>query len=416
LTSVLRPRAGRRLPRRLRARHVGRLAAPLPGGVRDPGFFELLSRIDDGGVIHPGNRVELFCDGEEAVRAMLAALNEAREEVLIESYIFTADTTGRRFRQHLIDAAARGARVRVLADAWGSFRTPARFWRSMTEQGIEVLLFRRLFPYLWWQAFRDHRKLLVVDRRVAFTGGMNIANEYAYFSLRKKVDRDSMRDTHLRVEGPAAWEMAAVFAEGWEHTGGAPLPTSPRPEGTEGGAEVLVLESRPARGHRETAAILAAITAGAQETLWLTNSYFAPGRLAVGLLRRAAARGVDVRLLLPGRSDIELVRHAGHRWYSPLLRGGVRIFEYQTAVLHAKTLVADRYVSVVGSTNLDFRSFRFNAECNAVVVDTGLGEELAAAFLEDLEHSHESEAKEWRGRGLAHRAFDRLAGLLSPLL
>jgi cardiolipin synthase len=417
LKAFLRPLPGRRLPRELKPLKVGRLARALPGGVRDPGFAALLSRVDGGAPVRGGNRYEVYCDGEEATRSMLAAIESAREEVLVEFYIFTDDSTGKRFAQGLTAARQRGVRVCVLADAIGSFKTAAAFWKRMEADGIEVHLFHRLFPDLWWQAFRDHRKILVIDRQVAFTGGMNIADEYSSFSMRKKhIAPGAMRDTHVRVEGPIAWDLAVVFAEGWDHVGGKKLPLTPPPADVDAPARSLVLDSRPGRGHIETAAALAAIATAANETLWLTNAYFAPGRAAVAILGHAARRGVDVRLLLAGKTDVQVLLHAGHGWYSRLLRKGVRIFEYQRALLHAKTLVADRHVSVVGSTNLDFRSFQFNAECNVVTFDDQVGATLAAIFEGDLRDSREIKLDEWRRRGTRHRIADRFAAMLTPFL
>jgi cardiolipin synthase len=338
--------------------------------------------------------------------------------------------------------------VCVLADAWGSLLTRSSFWRAMTDCGVEVRLFHRLFPHLWWQAFRDHRKILVADRRIAFTGGMNIADEYSGSMRRKR--EEQMRDTHVEIAGPAAVELAAVFAEGWQRAGGRPLAPQVTPAGAGGpaagdggppaaglvrgtggaggaggpaagsraadGARVHVLDSRPDRGHHETASVMAAVASLARERLWLTIGYFAPGRLAVRLLVAAAARGVDVRLLLPRRTDVPLVRHAGHGWYRRLLAGGVRIFEYGAAILHAKTLVADGALSIVGSTNLDARSFRFNAECNVLVFDDGLAAGLEAAFERDLAESGAIDPAAWRRRNPFHRAADRVARWLSPLL
>ena len=417
LKAFLRPLPGRILPRELRPLKVGRIARTLPGGLRDPGFPALLSRIDGGETVWGGNRIDVYCDGEQATQAMLAAIVAAQQEVLVEFYIFTDDSTGKRFAQVLIAAAKRGVRVCVLADAIGSFSTAEAFWKQMQADGIEVHLFHRLFPDLWWHAFRDHRKILVIDRKVGFTGGMNIADEYSSFTLRKKrIAPGSMRDTHVRIEGPVAWDLAVVFAEGWDRARGDALPVTPPPANPEGPARSLVLDSRPGRGHVETAATLAAISAAAEKTLWLTNAYFAPGHAAVALLSRAAARGVDVRLLLPGKTDVQLLLHAGHGWYTRLLKKGVRLFEYQRALLHAKTLVADRFCTVVGSTNLDFRSFQFNAECNLVTLDDEVGERLAQAFETDLADSREVKLDEWRRRGKLHRMGDRLAGMLTPFL
>jgi cardiolipin synthase A/B len=417
LKAFLRPLPGRKLPGELRPLKVGRLARALPGGLRDPGFAALLSRIDGGETVWGGNRIEVYCDGEQATQAMLAAIGAAQSEVLVEFYIFTDDSTGKRFAQQLTAAAKRGVRVCVLADAIGSFSTAAAFWKQMQADGIEVHLFHRLFPDLWWHAFRDHRKILVIDRKVGFTGGMNIADEYSSFTLRKKrIAPGSMRDTHVRIEGPVAWDLAVVFAEGWDRARGDVLPVTSPPANPEGPPRSLVLDSRPGRGHVETAATLAAISAAAEKTLWLTNAYFAPGHVAVAILARAAARGVDVRLLLPAKTDVAILLHAGHGWYSRLLRKGVRIFEYERALLHAKTLVADRYCTVVGSTNLDFRSFQFNAECNLVTLDDEVGERLAQIFEGDLDDSREVKLEQWRRRGTKHRLADWLAGMLTPFL
>ncbi|MGH9332738.1 MAG: phospholipase D-like domain-containing protein, partial [Vicinamibacteria bacterium] len=265
--------------------------------------------------------------------------------------------------------------------------------------------------------FRDHRKILVVDRRVAFTGGMNIAKEYG--SPRSRHPGRTWRDTHARVEGPAAWELAVVFSEAWHRAGGTPLEIPAlmvEPSEPSSGASVLILDSRPRRGHRESAAVLAAIVGSARHSVLITNAYFAPRFLAVEALGAAVRRGVDVRLLLPGLSDLPLVRHAGHGYFDALFERGVRVFEYGGAVLHAESMVADEFVTVVGSTNLDFRSFRFNAECNLVVLDENTGAGMASAFEEDLSRSEEIRPEAWNRRSFRHRWGDALARSLSPLL
>ncbi len=215
--------------------------------------------------------------------------------------------------------------------------------------------------------------------------------------------------------------MAVVFREGWERAGGtpfeiAPLALPPDDAPPAAGASILVLDSAPGRGHEETASVLAATIAASRARFWLTNAYFAPRRDALPLLADAARRGVDVRLLLPGVSDVPLVRHAGHGSYRHLLRRGVRIFEYQPSVLHAKSLVADGYVSMVGSTNMDFRSFHFNAECNVVVLDAGVARLLEERFEADLACSAEITLAEWDRRTRLHKAGDSLARMLSPVL
>jgi cardiolipin synthase len=179
---------------------------------------------------------------------------------------------------------------------------------------------------------------------------------------------------------------------------------------------VLVLDSRPLRGHDETASSLAAAIGAARDSAWITNAYFAPRPFTVDLLAEASQRGVDVRLLLPGPTDVPLVRHAGHGYFDSLLAAGIRIFEYQPRVLHAKTLVVDRHVAMVGSTNIDFRSFHFNAECNALVLDDVVGTTLALQFERDLVDAQEITTAAWRSRPWPHRVGDALAKRLAFLL
>jgi cardiolipin synthase len=343
---------------------------------------------------------------------MRAAIDAAQREVLIESYIFKDDATGRSLLETLGRAVARGVTVRVLADAFGSIATRRAFWKEMRAQGIEVRLFNPLFPHLLLQPFRDHRKILVVDSVTAFTGGMNIGDEYGS-SL--SAHGGPWRDTHVQVEGPAAWAMAIVFTEAWHAAGGSPVVLGPLEPQT-GGVAALVLDSRPFRGTGEIASSLAAMVAAARQRIWITNAYFAPRRRAVDLLGQAAARGVDVRLLLPGRSDVSLVRHAGHGHYAALLARGVRIFEYQAAVLHAKTVVADDFLSIAGSSNLDFRSFHFNAECNVVLFGSDTARCFTEAFEKDLEKSLEITRAQWARRSFGHRLGDALARRLGPIL
>lgn len=411
---VLRPFVGRKLPPELWVQNVGRLAESLPLGVLDPGFEILLRRID-GAPLFGGNTVDIYFRGLDAFRAMEQAAAEARREILIESYILKDDRAGQLLLRSLKSAAARGIEVRVVADALGSSTTKAQFWKELEAAGVEVRLFHPLFTHLWYQPFRDHRKLFVIDREIAFTGGMNIGEEYG--SPFNKPG-ETWRDTHARVVGPAAWEMSVVFSEGWTHAGGDSFEIDPLPADKieAPGARILVLDSRPNRGQAESASALAAITGAAKRYLWITNAYFAPGRRAVGLLRDAVKRGVDVRLLVPGKTDVPIVRRAGHGYYKSLLRRGIRIFEYQPAILHAKTLVADDYVSVVGSTNLDYRSFIFNAECDLVILDGVTAEKMAAAFRKDMESSVEITTEDWKKRSVRKRIGDRLARWLSPVL
>jgi cardiolipin synthase len=415
LLPIVHPREERRLARSLRAENVWRIAAAFPDGLADPGFAELLHRIDEGPILG-GNRVRLFTRGDAAFASMGEAIEAAKSEVLVESYIWKDDATGVRFAERLEAAAARGVSVKVLADFFGSFATHSRFWARMRRRGVEARLFNPLFPQLWLQPFRDHRKILVVDRRIAFTGGMNIADEYGSSPLRSSRRRHGpWRDSQIRVEGPTAWEMAVVFSEAWRRAGGE-IQLPPLEERAEGPVRILTLDSRPGRGHGETSSVLAAVVAAARKRVWITNAYFAPRAEALGHLGRAAARGVDVRLLLPGPTDVPLVRHAGHGYYRRLLESGVRVFEYGKAVLHAKTLLADDALSIVGSTNLDFRSFHFNAECNLVLLDDDVGGDFARTFESDQAGATEITPTAWNRRTSWHALGDSAARRLAPLL
>lgn len=409
----LTPFAGHKVPRRLAARRIHLVAQKLPLGVLDPGFERLVEEAF-ASELHPGNRVTLYTTGEEAFAGIYTAIDQARFEVLLESYILKDDEVGQRILHCLTAAAERGVKVRVLADAVGSGSTRQAFWDEMNRRGIDARLFHKFVPFLRHYLRRDHRKIIVVDRKIAFTGGMNIAEEYG--SSRPTGGGTAWRDTHLRVEGSAATELAVVFREGWERALGEPFPIEAVAlrEGTDG--KILVLDSRPERGHAETASVLAAATAATRRYLWLTNAYFAPGHVASRALRRAARRGVDVRLLLPGLTDVPIVRHAGHGYYKELLRDGVRIYEYQAAPLHAKTMVADDHVAVVGSSNLDYRSFGLNAECNLLILGGETATALAGAFRADLECAEEITLEEWEKRSWAHKLGDRCAKGVSALL
>ncbi|HEX2254824.1 MAG TPA: phospholipase D-like domain-containing protein [Thermoanaerobaculia bacterium] len=421
LLPMLRPPAGRQLPRWLRPWAVHRRAARLAAGTADPRFGQLLARISDDRVFRSeGLRIDT--EGYRAFRAMVEAVRGARDEVLLETYIFHDDEVGREMADELVAAAARGATVRLLVDGVGSLGAPLAFWRGLEERGVATAVFRPLPPRGRLSLVRDHRKILVVDRRVAFTGGMNVGAEYGSAHWARGATNlpggGPWRDTNVRVTGGAAWELALVFAEGWKIATGERLalgtwrqqPVRPGDEG------IVVLDSRPGRGAGEAEAVLAGVLGGARERLWVTNSYFAPKHIVRHALKRAARRGVDVRLLLPGESDLPVVLHAGHGEYAGLMAAGVRIWEYQPSILHAKTLVADGRVSLIGSSNLDFRSFHFNGEVNLVVLGEATGAEMERLFEHDLEVSRPVDPAAWRRRGLLHKAGDRAARILSPLL
>ncbi len=445
-------------PSELRRYRSWVLAGSLVDGVRDPGFKELVQHIDCG-VFHPAPPISLLVDGAQAFEAVLRDLATAREEILLETYILRDDRIGKQVQAALIAAAKRGVSVCVLADAIGSSATHESFWETLEREGVVVRRFHRIWHMPFEALRRDHRKIIVIDRVTAFTGGMNIGEEYGS-SIRAHTS-GAWRDTFMRIEGAVAQELAAVFAEGWDRAKGPQLPgleyvswsdgivvpplVSMRALGAralrarvkrrmgqrhdrkrgrrvkrleknaaqlalDAARAILVLDSRPGRGQREMMAIMAAVVVGARKRLWITTPYFAPPTRALRLLVRAARSGVDVRLLLPGpKADVPLARHAAHGAYSTLLASGVRLFEYQSATLHSKTVVVDGYASVVGSSNLDFRSLWLNAECNLLMFDDHCAAALEAAFLNDLKESAEITSLDWSKRTVSHRLFDAVA-------
>lgn len=402
---MLHPHAQRKLPPALQPRRVYQRCLDLPAGLDDPSYSELLCAIDQS-PFQDDTQATPFFDGHSAFAAMLEAIATARHEVLLEAYVLRGDATGLAVLEALRGAVARGVDVRVLADAFGSSQTRRQFWSLFRSSGSHFRLSRRpmyaprgLLPIL------DHRKLLIVDRRIAFTGGMNIGDEYHD----GREGEAAWRDTHVRLHGSITAELAAIFAESWESAGGDPLPCRPAPPPGPAASRTLVLDSRPGRGTNEVFASYAATLGAARQRVWITNAYFAPSPAILELLLHTARRGVEVRLLLPGHCDIPIIRSATQGYYRALLDAGVLIFEYQRAVLHAKTVVADGQVAIIGSTNFDFRSFNFNAECNVLFHDRGMAAQLEAAFERDLEDSLEVTTQVWRARPLWTRLSAWLA-------
>lgn len=391
---MLHPHAQRKLPAALRPLQVYQRCVELGQGLEDPAYAALLCAIDQT-EFHSDTQATPFFDGHSAFAAMLADIQAAQQEILLEAYVLRGDATGQAVLDALRKAVARGVEVRVLADAFGSSQTRRQFWSMFRRSGSRFRLSRRpmyaprgLLPIL------DHRKLLIVDRRVGFTGGMNIGDEYHD----GRPGEAAWRDTHVRLQGTIVSDLAAIFAESWESAGGKPLAWPSSHHKTRPGCRTLVLDSRPGRGTNEVFASYAASLGAARQRVWITNAYFAPSRAILALLKHTAQRGVDVRLLLPGHCDIPIIRSATQGYYHELLSAGVRIFEYQRAVLHAKTVLADAQLAIIGSTNFDFRSFNFNAECNVLFHDTGVADQLARAFSRDLEVSLEVDMKIWKKR------------------
>lgn len=354
-----------------------------------------------------GNTVRLLRDGKETFPAMLAAIAEASRTVHLETYILRGDATGRRFAEALAAAVRRGARVRLVYDAIGSFTIDRAYVDGLKQAGVAVHPYRPIrLPASFREGHRrDHRKILVVDGRVGFAGGLNIADEYNS----PEEGGGGWRDNHLRVEGPAAAALDAEFLRLWKEETERPTSPPPCPAPSEGRALVEVLANRRLRfRYRIRSSYLCAI-AHADRSIDIVNAYFIPDRWIRRALRRAARRGVAVRILLPGLSDVPLVSYASRHLYGSFLRAGVRIFEYTQGISHCRTTVVDRLWTAVGSYNLDPRSLLHNLELDLHVLDQGLGNQASESFERDLRDAREITLADWERRPWLQRLRDRAA-------
>jgi len=358
--------------------------------VRDAGELAAQAFSRAAGVpLLGGNRVRLLRDARENYPAWLAAIAAARSHVHLECYILAEDATGARFAEALLAAARAGVRVRVLYDWLGCLgRASRRFWRRLRGGGVEVRCYNppRLDSPLGWLS-RDHRKLLAVDAEVAFVTGLCIARAWEGDAAR---GREPWRDTGVELRGPAVAEVERAFAAAWEAVGAPlaagelPVAGAPAPAGD---TSVRIVASLPATaGMFRLDQLIAAL---ARERLWLTDAYYAGMAPYVQALRAAAGDGVDVRLLVPGATDLALLKQLSRAGYRTLLQAGVRVFEWNGAMLHAKTAVADSRWARVGSTNLNLASWLGNCELDAVVEDEAFAREMEAMFLDDLANATE---------------------------
>jgi cardiolipin synthase len=368
-----------------------------------------------------GNRVTLLQDGPDTYQAMIDAIAGARDHVHLETYIIEDDEVGRRFAAALVAKRSQGVQVRFIYDSVGSGATPPAFFRHLTDNGVAVVEFNPVNPLSlkkgWEVNQRDHRKLLVVDGRVAFMGGINISSVYSAGSFSKRSKQrpggTQWRDTHLRVEGPVVAEFQKLFLATWEKQKGEALPAREHfPAALTRGREVVrAIGSSPDDAVSQVYSTLISAIGAAETTVHLTNAYFVPDAQLLAALKDAAARGVDVHLILPGETDSWLVFHAGRSHYGDLLRGGVKIHERRGALLHAKTASVDGVWSTVGSTNLDWRSFLHNDEVNAVVLGQEFGAQMQAMFAADLAASDPVSLEAWEARGIGDRAAELAARL-----
>ncbi len=379
-----------------------------------------------------GNKVTLLQDGKETYAAMFAAIAQARDHINLESYIIEDDAIGRQFAELLLSSQARGIQVNVIYDSVGGFNTPKAYFEHLREGGIAVLEFNPVNPLNartpWLLNNRDHRKILVVDGHTAFIGGINISSVYASGSLLgprgkaapKPTDKNPIvwRDTDLQIEGPVVAELQKLFMSTWERQRGKALAARDYfPELKAQGSDIVrsIGSSYDDPFSLMYLTLISAI-GNAEKQVYLTHAYFVPDAQLLQALTDAAARGVDVRLILPSQSDSNLVFNAGRSHYSRLLEAGVKLYERKGALLHAKTAVIDGVWSTVGSSNLDWRSSLDNDEINAVVLGRDFAQKMLTMFTADLQASQAIDLPTWQRRPLTNRLKEWLAQLLGRFL
>jgi len=374
-----------------------------------------------GGRFSIASNVNLLWKGMDSFKIIFDTIREAKRQICLAFYIFRNDETGKILSEKLQEKSREGVKVYILYDHFGSFGTHRSFWNSMKKAGIKIRASR---PFNWTNPFhyvhRDHRKLIIIDSLKAFTGGLNIANEYSGFHIKPK--EKSWRDTGILLEGPIANELFKNFQKSWYAWGGEKIEppaensnislvknTSNSSECLDlwkyrGGLLTIPIFSSSSKSRRKMRRLLYYSINHSQKSINLTTAYFIPSWRMIDTLVHAVNRGVRVRLLVPGKSDVPAASYAGRAFFSRLLNAGVEIYTYLGEILHAKSYLFDDCWSIIGSTNLDFQSFRYNDEGNVGILDVGFASRMLNVFEEDIKNSTKIELISWKNRPL----FDKI--------
>jgi cardiolipin synthase A/B len=369
-----------------------------------------------------GNKVTLLADGQAAYAAMFKAIQNAGDHINLETFIIEDDEVGRKFADLLLQKQAEGVQVNLIYDSMGSYSTPTSFFQRLRDAGIQVVEFNPVNPFKahghWLLAHPDHRKILIIDGKVAITGGINISSVYSSrLSGRRQVGGTPLpwRDTDVQIEGPAVAEFQKLFFDTWLKQKGPEL--SGRnyfPDLKEGGNSLVrVVGSTPGQDNRITFIVYVSAITFAEHSVHLTNAYFIPDDQILEAFADAARRGVDVKIIVPAKTDSKLALQAQRYNYSGLLKAGVKIYERRNALLHAKTAVIDEVWSTVGSTNMDFWSFLSDDEVNAVILSREFATEMEKMFAKDIAESDQIQWEEWGKRPLLQRIGEWFAHLFA---
>ena len=381
-----------------------------PFTVDDPSFRRSMDTL--GTAMVGGNEAELLKNGDEIFPAMTRDIRAAKKTVNLETYIFQPDRAGRQFADAMIEAAKRGVEVRFLVDGWGSKLKGLK--EELEKAGVHVRKYRplRLFT-IYKMSRRTHRKILVVDGRIAYTGGLGIHERW----LGNTRNSNEWRDTQVRVVGPVVAQMQAIFSEDWTYTTGEILAGEGFYPKIENAASMQAQAIKASRGDSSSLAKMLYYVAikSAAKSIHIQNAYFLPDKQVREALVTAVERGVNVQIMVPGRHiDLPMVRFASWLHYGELLKGGVHIYEYQGTMMHNKTMVVDGLYSTIGSINFDSRSMSRNAEESLAFYDRRFAANMETMFADDKKRCSEITYREWDNRGLAQRLAELVFWIWEP--
>jgi cardiolipin synthase len=381
----------------------------------DPQFQRSLGVLLGPPIIE-GNKVEVLLNGDQIFPAMLKAIREAEQSITFETYIYWSESIGREFSDALSERARAGVKVHVMLDFVGSIKMEQAAMDEMRKAGVQL---QRYHKPAWWKLARlnnrTHRKLLIVDGKVGFTGGVGIADQWRGNAQ----DENHWRDSHFRVEGPVVGQMQAVFTDNWTKSTGTVLdgPEYFPPLEKRGTQPAQMFASSPTGGSESMHLMYLMSITAARKSIDLSSAYFVPDDLTVKALIAAAKRGVKVRIITPGKEiDSDIVRIASRERWGTLLAGGVQIAEYQPTMYHVKALVVDSLLVSVGSTNFDNRSFSINDEANLNVMDADFARAQVAVFNDDWSHARQISLQTWNQRPMLEKIGGELASLVSAQL
>ncbi|WP_188380760.1 cardiolipin synthase [Oxalicibacterium faecigallinarum] len=381
----------------------------------DPQFERTMGALL-GPTIVGGNRTTALMNGDEIFPSMLEAIRGARHTINFETYIYWSGDIGKQFAEAFAERARAGVKVHVLIDWVGSSKMEQAYLDVMEQAGVEV---RKYHPLRWYNLARmnnrTHRKLLIVDGRIGFTGGVGIAAQWTGDAQ----DPEHWRDSHYRIEGPAVAQMQAVAVDNWIKTTGQVLDGPGYfPELEEvGNHHAQVFSSSPQGGSESMRLMYLLALTAAQKSVQLSISYFVPDEMTRQVLIDAAKRGVKIQIIVPGEHmDVDIVRRSSRSMWGELLAAGIEIYEYEPTMFHCKVMIIDDLMVSVGSTNFDDRSFRMNDEANLNIYNADFARSQVVVFNEDLRHAHRITYEEWKNRPVYEKLKERVAGWLAPLL